>query len=256
MKSLVRTIVWGAFGILVLVMLAKIAPGLVFGLLSVVALMIGWSTPVVFTALFIQSWRLSKKIGMRGFKLRAKFMLLRAFQDVFRSSYNDMVRGDADTKPDLNKAQRLRLLHHDNGLTAQQLNEGLAALRATGRRNNDKKRPEARTAPSQEAQAVQETPVVDKTAPKANSLAQQARTSRPTTPVEEQRHEVPIEDTRGDETVELDEVEFTEPAPAPRLPRPAPQPRRTPRPNSTGVNHSSGFGGSIRITGDWGQPKH
>lgn len=244
MKSLVRTIVWGALGILVLIMLAKVAPGLVFGLFSVIAVVIGWSTPVVFTALFIQSWRLSKKIGMRDFKLRAKFMLLRAFQDVFRSSYNHMVRGDSDTTPELTKAQRLRLLHHDNGITDKQLKDGLAALRPAKRRNDDQQSA-TRPASRQQTEVTHEEPVEDKTAPKANRLAQQYRT---TPAVEEQRHEEPVEDTRDDDLVEL-----AEQAPEPQ--RSAPQPRQTPRANGTGLNHSSGFGGAIRLTGDWNQPK-
>lgn len=234
----VRTIAGIGLTILVMLILSSFAPDLFWGLVGLIGMVIGWSAPIIFILLFIRSWKLSKKIGMRGPKLRAKFMVLRAFQDVFRGSYNRMVRGDSDTKPELTKAQRLRLLHHDNGLTDQQLKDGLAALKPARRRTDNTEEPATQPAPQQRRVVREEPAVPSRTAPKANRLTQQP----PAAPVEEHYEDVP--------------VEIEEPAPAPRpQPRPARQPRPAPRPHSS-VNNTPGFGGSIRISGDWGQPKN
>jgi hypothetical protein len=244
----VRTIAGIGFAILVMIILSSFAPDLFWGLVGIIGMIIGYSAPLVFILLFIRSWKLSKKIGMRGSKIRAKFMVLRAFQDVFRGSYNRMVRGE----PELTQAQRLRLLHHDNGLTDQQLKDSLAALRPAKRRTSDDTT--ERTAPAPQAPKP-ETVTPDRTAPRSVRMTQQTRTQQPPAiPVEEQRHEAPVED----ETIEFDEVKFEEPVPAP-APQQRPAPRQTPRPRGSSVNSStpsSGFGGSIRITGDWGQPKN
>lgn len=248
--GLVRLIAGIGFAILVMFILSSFAPNLFWGLVGIIGMVLGYSAPLVFILLFTRSWKLSKTIRMHGFKLRAKFMVLRAFQEVFRGSYQRMVRGDSDTKPELTKAQRLRLLHHDNGLTDEQLKDSLAALSPAKRRNSDDTT-EAEH-PVRRQQVVREEPVeTDRTAPRANRLAQQqSRTpQRPTTPVEEKHHDVPVEeDTRPVEVVE-------ESAPAARPARPAPQPRRTPRPNGSDLNNTSGFSGSINLTGDWAKNK-
>lgn len=253
MKSFVRMIFWGAVGILVLIMISHFLPDLFWGLVGLVGMIIGWSAPIVFVLLFVKSWKLSKKIGMSGPKARAKFMVLRAFQDVFRGLYIRMVHGDSDTKPELTKAQRLRLLRHDRAITEQQLNEGLASLRPAKRRTNDDSEaatPAARPAPRQVVPEAA-SPVIDRTAVRSAQMAQPRVRQAPTTPVQQPVHDVPV-----DETVELDEIAFKEPTPAPEPPRPARhRPTSRPRPSGSNVNNGSGFGGSIRISGDWGQKK-
>lgn len=250
MTKFVRTIAGIGFAILVMMILSSVAPDLFWGLIGIIGMILGYSAPLVFILLFTRTWKLSKKIGLSGFKLRAKFMVLRAFQEVFRGSYQRMVRGDSDTKPELTKAHRLRLLHHDNGLTDEQLSDSLAALRSAKRRNSDDTTEAER--PVRRQQVVREEPVeTDRTAPRANRLVQQqSRTPQhPTTPVEE-HHDVPIEE----ETRPVEVVEESAPTPAPRPTPPAPQSRRTPRPNSS-LNTTGGFGGSIRLTGDWAKDK-